>query len=648
MTANNNPGPVAVLQSIPPFSYLALDVLNKLAPELEYRTYVKGSYVFRQGEPSQHFLFLIASGLAEAVVTNDMGYETAVALRRRSEFFGETVVLNEGVYPASIKVVEELSCYLLSKDLLDELILKHPEFSGFFSRILAERMRLLYEEIVTEQSYNAYSSVESPLFRKRVVEIMSSPVITCRLDDSISTVARIMKSNSISALVVIDELQRPQGLLTEKDIVEKLIIQCVYHPDKITAAEIMNPNLIQLPPDAFFNQALLAIAKHKVKQLAVVDGEQLIGIVTIMDMIKTRGTGTLLLTHDIESQQDLDGLCSASTEVDNILNALVAEKAPVPHILEIMAEFHDRLNRRVIQLMEEEMVKEGYGPPPGQYCWINMGSAGRREQTLRTDQDNAIIYADPPPGMDELYTQYFRLLGEKVVEGLATCGFVKCKGGVMASNPLWCRSLTNWQKTVEEWIRVREPMNIRMLTILLDFRPIYGDLALSKALWEVIFDNLNTSSAASHLLTQDDLKFRVPLSILGGFLTEKSGPYKNQINLKSSSSLHIVNCIRIFAITSGISEASTFSRLEELVRLKVIKSDDAEFFYAAYEALLMFRIRENLNKVKQGLPPDNYIYPYQLSKREQSILKDAFSAVNRLQKLTSNTFSVFWLNYITR
>ena len=648
MTANNNPGPVTVLQSVQPFSLLALDILNKLAPELEYRTYSKGSYVFRQGEPSKHFLFLIASGLAEAVVANDMGYETAVALRRRYEFFGETVVLTDGVYPASIKVVEELSCYLLSKDLLDELILKYPEFSGFFSRILTERMRLLYEEIITEQSYNAYSSVESPLFRKRVVEIMSSPVITCQPEDSISTVARIMKSNSISALVVVDEQQRPQGLLTEKDIVEKMVIPGPSHPDKITAAQIMNPNLIQLGPDAFFNQALLAIAKHKVKQLAVVDGEQLIGIVTIMDMIKTRGTGTLVLTHDIESQQDLDGLCSASSEVDNVLNALVAEKAPVPHILEIMAEFHDRLNRRVIQLMEDEMVKEGHGQPPGTYCWINMGSAGRREQTLRTDQDNAIIYADPPPGKEELYTKYFSALSEKVVEGLATCGFVKCKGEVMASNKQWCRSLTNWQQTVEKWIKVREPMNVRMLTILLDFRPVYGDLALSRALWEVIFDNLNTSSAASHLLTQDDLKFRVPLSILGGFLTEKSGPHKNQINLKTSSSLHIVNCIRIFAITSGITEASTFGRLKELVRLKVIKSDDAEFFQAAYEALLMFRIRENLNKVKQGLPADNYINPYQLSKREQSILRDAFSAVNRLQKLTSNTYSVFWLNYITR
>ena len=268
----------------------------------------------------------------------------------------------------------------------------------------------------------------------------------------------------------------------------------------------------------------------------------------------------LFRSHDIESQQDLDGLCAASKEVDNVLNALVAEKAPVPQILEIMAEFHDRLNRRVIHLMEQEMVSDGYGKPPAEYCWINMGSAGRREQTLRTDQDNAIIYADPPPGEEDNYDSYFLKLGEKVVEGLATCGFVKCKGGVMASNTQWCRSLAYWKQTVEEWIINRDPDGLRKLTILLDFRPIYGDLSLPRALWDGIFGSLSSSSVESHLLTQltqDDLSFRVPLSILGGFLTENSGPYKNQINLKTSSSLHIVNCIRIFAITSGITEAST-------------------------------------------------------------------------------------------
>ena len=354
-----------------------------------------------------------------------------------------------------------------------------------------------------------------------------------------------------------------------------------------------------------------------------------------------------MLIHEIETQQNIDGLCSSSREIDKVLNTLLEEKAPLPRILEIMAAFHDRLNRRIIHLVEGEMLKEGHGPPSVPYCWINLGSAGRREQTLRTDQDNAIIYVDPPPGEEEAYKSYFQLLGDKVVRGLMTCGFAACKGDVIASNPQWCRSLTSWKQTIEEWINTRQSDNIRKLSILLDFRHIYGDLSLTSSLWDIIFNNLKQSETASHLLTQDDMRFKVPLSILGRFLTEKSGANKHQLNLKTSSSLHIVNCIRIFAINSDITETSTFGRLKELVRLKVIKSDDAEFVQTAYEALLMFRIRENINKIKQGLPADNCVNPYQLSKREQSILKDSFAAVNRLQKITNNTYNVFWLRYLT-
>ena len=647
MDTGNHPDPVGVLQLIAPFSYLGTDILNKLASELDFQIFPKCTYVFHQGEPSRRTLFLIAGGIAELVINDDKCDETTLGLRRQYEFFGETVILSGGVYPVSVKVLEDLSCYLLPRDMLEKLILMYPEFCEYFSKNMAERMRLLYEEIVAEQSYNTYSSVESPLFRKRVAEIMTAPVVTCVPEASISAAARLMESNNISALIVVDEQKRPKWLLTERDIVTKVIAGNRDNPGQIPVAQIMNSNLIRLAPDAYFSQALLAVVKHRVKQLAVVDRDQLMGIVTIMDLIKTRVTGTLMLTHDIEAQQNIDNLCSTSREIDNILKALLEEKAPVTDILEIMTEFHDRLNRRVIELMEEEMVREGYGPPPGTYCWINMGSAGRREQTLRTDQDNAIIYVDPPPGEEEAYKSYFIQLGEKVVQGLMTCGFVVCKGDVIASNPQWCRSLTEWKQTIEEWINTRQSGNVRKLSILMDLRPIYGDLSLTSALWNMILRTFKQSKTASHLLIQDDVRFKVPLNIMGRFLTEKAGTNKHQINLKISSSLHIVNCIRIFAITSGITETSTFGRLKELVRLKVIESDDAEFIQAAYEALLMFRIRDNLNKVEQGMPADNYVNPYQLSKREQYILRDAFSAVNRLQRLTSNRFSVFWLHYLT-
>ncbi len=649
MHANEStPEVINILKSVAPFNSLTLEVLQKLVPLLQLKTYPPGAYVFRQGEPSQQCLFIISQGAAEVVITNEKGMETVLGFRQRFDFFGETVALTDQPYPVSVRAKEKLVCYLLPRQELEKLINQHSDFAGFFSQMLSERMRVLYEEIVAEQSYEAYSSVEPPLFRKRVSEIMSTPVLTCYPWQSVKTAVDIMFRKNISSLVVIDHQNKPLGMITEKGLIRNMISGNLLAPEKIAVESVMERDLVTIAPNAFFHQALLAVIKHQVKHLIVVDKGRLVGIVTLMDLIKARSTGTLLLTDEIDHKSSIDELVDVGQQVDNILNALVAEKATVLEILEIMTELHDRLTRKIIEICEEAMVQEGRGRPPAEYAWVHMGSAGRCEQTLRTDQDNAIIYRDPPADQVQAADEYFRRLAEKVVMGLEKCGFAKCKGGVMASNPYWCRSLTGWRKVINEWMTKVTPENVRSLTIFLDFRFIYGENNLVNELRSFIFDHDEESSIVSHLLTQDDIRFKVPLNLLGGFITKKSGPNKGELNLKNTASIHIVNCIRVFAVKHGIKETSTFNRINKLSQLKIIPEDDAELISTAYETLMMFRIRENIKKLKQGREPDNYVNPNKLSKREQALLKDAFTAVSRLQKLTSNRFSIYWLSYLSQ
>lgn len=642
---------VKVLKSVTPFNSLTLDVLNELVPRLKVQTYPPGTYVFRQGDPSHQCLFIISQGSAEVVISNEKGIESVVGFRQRFDFFGETVVLTDRTYPASVRAKDRLTCYLLPRHELEKLISSHSDFAGFFSQILSERMRVLYEEIVAEQSFEAYSSVDTPLFSKRVSEIMSTPVITCHPRQTVKSAIDIMLKRNISSLVVADEQQRPLGMITEKGMIKNIMTGRITSIEKHTVEEIMDRNLVTIGPNAFFNQALLSVIKHQVKHLIVVDRNKLVGIVTLMDLVKARNTGTLLLTDEIDGKETLDELVVIGQQVDNILNALVAEKATVPEIMEIMTELHDRLTRRVIEICEDEMVREGRGKPPVEYAWFHMGSAGRCEQTLRTDQDNAIVYEDPEQDRARAVADYFHDLAQKIVDGLERCGFAKCKGGVMASNPQWCRSLTGWRDTVSEWMQKALPENVRALTIFLDFRYIYGSNNLVNKLYDVIADyeqNSDATAIISHLLTQDDIKFKVPLTLLGGFVTHRSGPHRGEINLKNAAAIHIVNCIRVFAIKYNVRATSTFDRIRILNEQKALPPDDAELVSAAYETLMMFRIRENVKKVKQGREPDNYINPHRLSKREQDLLKDAFTAITRLQKLTSNRFSIYWLSYLSQ
>ncbi|MFZ5633997.1 MAG: DUF294 nucleotidyltransferase-like domain-containing protein [Bacillota bacterium] len=633
---------IQVLKSSVPFNALDDNFLSELAKNVEVKTYREGTYIFRQGQKSLQILFLIASGTGEVTITDSRGQEAVVSYRRQNDFFGETALFTDKTYGGSIRAAEDMTCLLIPRDKIEETIVSHPEFSSFFSTLLSERLRMLYEETVAQQSYEAYSTIESPLLRKRVSELLTRSPVTCHVQASVSEVARLMAEYRISSVVVVNDAMYPVGLITEKDLVHKVLTRSSWQAEELTADLIMGEKLVKLKVGDFYNQALLAVVKHQVKHLLVMDGDKLEGILTLGDLIKTRSTGSLWVTDKIESAKDLNDLARIGHEVDNFLNALVAERASVPELFEIITEMHDRLTCRIIDLCQQEMESRGYGPPPVNYCWINMGSAGRKEQTLRTDQDNGIIYADGHPDS----AKYFQILAARVVEELVRAGFDWCKGGTMASNPLWCRSLSQWEEVVSDWIIRAEPEGTRLLTILLDFRPVYGDKTLAGELWRHVFEVFDKPVKASHFLTEEEVHVRVPLNIFGGFVTEKSGPNKNEINIKNLCR-HIVNCVRIFAVKNKISESSTLGRLSQIMANGLLSREDVEFVQNAYEILMMLRIRENLKKVRQGKAADSYLNPYNLSIIEQSMLKNAISAITRLQKLTSSNFTNYWLKYIS-
>ena len=441
---------LTVLKRTDPFEILEADVLKQLSKKTGVKAYSPNSYVFRQGEQSLDRLFIIASGLVEITVTNDRGLESVVGLRRAYDFLGETVILSQQRYPGSARAKEGLVCLVITRKQFEKLIYEHPEFSSFFNALLAERMRLLYEEIVAQKSYEAYSSAESPLFGKRVSEIMSYPVVTCSMSDPVSAISKIMSEKDISAVIALDSEQKPRGIITESSLVKHLIAQQLYPISTCRVEQIVNSHLVTVGPESFIGQALVSMIRNKTRYLIVMERGKLVGIIAMVDLIKLRSTGQMLLTHSIESQQSIQGLSVISREVDHILGEMVAEKAALGEILDVMSELHERLTQRVMELSEERMKREGWGAAPVDYCWINLGSAARYEQTLRTDQDNAILYADPEPEMRATVDAYFRKFAEIVVEGLADCGFARCPQHISPMYDPWRKSQRQWLQWVKK------------------------------------------------------------------------------------------------------------------------------------------------------------------------------------------------------
>ncbi len=619
-----------------PFSLLNEEQLKKLAVSLKEEIFLPGAFLVKQGESTKHVLFFIIQGKVEIYVTDKNGKETNITFRGPADFIGETVFLAKEDFPTSARAVEETYCYLLSPRVTSEIYEESGEFAAYIARMLIDRLRVLYQKFSEEDEGQAGGG-----FSKRLEDIMVTEVITCKPGDSVRQIATLMDSNNVSSVIVVDSNDKALGIITESDLVSRILRKRNLESNiSLTAKQLMTTGLISLKQYDFSYHALLLMVKHRIKHVIVLDeGDKLQGIVSMRELMKSRKTGSFAIVNDIEAVKTIDALVKLRPEVDQVLQALLVERASVKEITSLITEFYDRITRKVIVIAEKAMIKEGYGPPPVDYCWITMGSSGRKEQFARTDQDNGIIFADVDEAREEEVKKYFLTLGDKVVRGLEKYGFKLCNGKVMANNEAWCHSLNGWRKLFDGWITHLSD-NVRLMTIFLDFRHVYGQASLYTHLRKFVALKTRDSTKILFFLVKDNLSKQLPLGLFRQIQTERSGEHRNQLNLKIAACIHIVDCLRVFALKEGILVTNTFERLDELGKSKVFNEKVVEQFRAAYETLMMLRIRDAMAKMQKGEIPDNYIDPRKLTNREYSQLRESLLAVSRLQGITENIFRI--------
>ncbi|ABZ83026.1 hypothetical protein HM1_0409 [Heliomicrobium modesticaldum Ice1] len=633
--------PLAQIRAIAPFDQLPEEALRSVAEKMTSLRFSKGEVIFSQNQPAFPHLFLALDGMAEIIIQNDAGVSTVIGFRQGGEFFGETCIV-EKKYPATVKAIDDMTCLTIPFDELHRLWEKHAAFSAYFSRLFASRFRAMIDEIVAEHSGEAPGMDGRP-FRKRAVDMMSSPVYTIAASEPVTKAARLMADKRVGSLVV-TEGEHPIGIITERDLVYNVL--AAPFPDDATGPlafpplkSAMNSRFITLPPESYYYQVLLTMIRETVRYVGVVDKGRLLGIVALTDLIRNRDAGALSIVDGIEHCRSVDELAARAKVIDRLLTAMVAEQAQPAEITEVITVLYDRLTVRIIELALDVLAKRRL-TPPAPFCWLTMGSGGRREQTLRTDQDHAIVFADVPEEDRESARAFYLDLGELVTKGLEACGFARCPGQVMAGNPRWCHSFSEWMHRLGVWVEESVPDHVRQLTIFLDFRGLYGDQTLARRLRDAVCQTYRRFPVGLHHLAKDDLRHQVSLGFFKPFVTEKSGDHKDEIDLKRSLLVHLIDCVRVFALREGIPETNTLTRIHRLAERGVFHANDAEQFCFSYNTLTGMRFRENLRKLQEGRSPDNYIHPYRLTKREQAALKEAIQGVIRLQSLTGSAFRV--------
>lgn len=627
------------LQDTEPFNLLPESAFQLLKASARLEKFPANTDIFQQNAVPTGYLYVIREGLVAITVMSPGGLDMTVDYRKEGQFFGGTPIFTGEPYAGGARTVKPTECYLIPAETLQELQKSHPQLGHFFTHVVLSRLRSLYAEIVSADSGSAIGQMEAYPFKKRLSEIMSSPVITCAPRTTAKEIARKLTEKDINCLVVTSADGIPLGAVTSQDLVTRVLAAEHADPNQITAEEVMTPSLPVMAPDTYMYEAMAFMSRQGLNYLAISDREQLVGLVTLRDLMRYRCEKALLILGSIRDEGRLEGLAEIHREIVRVARALVAETRSTPEVMEILSYLHHALIRRTYELCWAAMLADGYQPPDIKHCFLIMGSGGRREMLLHPDQDNGFIFEDFADHRLEEVEAFFAPFGERLAKALEQVGYPLCEGGVMADNPAWRGRLQDWQTRIGEWLLDPEPMHVRESSIFFDFYPLTGNVELAHDLRDIIGTAITEHPGFLYHMMALDLQYKVPLGLLNRFVVEKDGPHEGQLSVKYGGSVYIVDCVRMFALERGIQHISTLARLDALVEQNVFAAETAEHLRAAFEALVFLRLRHEITQLEQGLPVDHFIDPFSLSKTEQELLKEAFQAVSKLQDATKRHFS---------
>ncbi|HET9489908.1 MAG TPA: DUF294 nucleotidyltransferase-like domain-containing protein [Methylomirabilota bacterium] len=476
----------------------------------------------------------------------------------------------------------------------------------------------------------------------QIRSLLKRPLITCLMTDTIATASRAMTAQGGTSIIVLDPDGQPRGIITDRDLRERVLAVGRSPAEPVMA--IMTTPLVSVSPEAFVLEAVVEMARHGIHHLLVVEGGRLLGLVTSDDLLRVEATQPLELVRAIQASTSFDDLATRVPDLTAVVRQLVDQGLSGYEIGRIVSEVNDQLIRRTLGFAEEGLRDEGFAAPPVAFCWLALGSEGRREQTLRTDQDNGLVYEDPPAGMGNAAQRYFLAFAERAIEGLVRLGYPRCRGGSMASNPRWCQPLSVWRGYFEDWARDTTPEHLMYASIYLDFRPVAGEARLARDLRDEVRARVTTWRSFPRYLAKIAVSHAPPLGLFGRFKCQRSNGRRG-VNVKLGGMLLLNNALRAYAIELGLDETNTIERLEAAARVgRCFTEGETDEIRAAYETIFRLRLRHQLAQLDAGQEPDNFLDPYALGRADQRRLRDAFRAIHHLQGKVEDRYFTQILN----
>lgn len=604
------------LSQHPPFDELEDEVLNFVTKHVEISYFREDTPVIHFGDEI-HDLYMVRSGVVEV-------YRRKGELYNRLDqgaLFGQMGLLTNNKVRFPAKATKDTLVYCIPEAVFQELYDNHETFADFVEVEDTARLR------------QAVSSTneQNDLTTSKVRTLLTGDAPFLEKTETIQNAAIKMAEENVSSLLIIDpdiledneEDNSPLvGIITDRDLCTRVLAEGLDANDEVSS--VMTTEVISLDHNAYVYEAMLTMLRYNVHHLPVLKDKKPIGIIEATDIVRYESQNSLLLVSSIFQQQSIEELTSLSEQVKDSFVRLVNEDANSHMVGSAMSVIGKSFKQRIIELAEEEL-----GEPPIPYCFLALGSMGRDEQILVTDQDNAIILDNSY--VKEEHDGYFSALAKKICDGLNECGYTYCTGDIMATNPEWRMTRSEWEECFADWIDDPNPKALLNASIFFDLVGVYGRLKWAEQLNGFIVRRSRKNNRFLACLARNAMNRTPPLGFFKDFVMEKDGQHKNSINLKRRGTAPLADLIRVHALAVGSRSTNSFERLDDIHEAGILPKGKARDLRDALEFISMVRIRHQALDVENQIEPDNNIEPENLSDFERRNLKDAFQILSNAQ-----------------
>ena len=590
--------PLEFLRRHPPFDRLGERELRRVEDALEISFAPRGEQVLRRGGARSEHLYVVRKG---AVRLEREGQQLRAL--EEGDCFGFPSLIARASPLADAVAVEDTLLYRLPEAVFAALMAASPAFAEFFLLDLAARLRRSLEI----EPMGLGSDLAIPA-RQLVARAPVFVAATATVGDA----ARLMRSAGTGALLVEGT---PAGILTDRDLRTRVLAEG--HGPELPVERAMTRPVHTLPAGASLFEVLLFMLEHHVHHAPLEEEGKIIGLIGDTDLLRLHLRSPLHLMHALERLRDPRAAAGYATELAAMVEVLAWSGADAGQIGRIVSRLNDALTASLLRLAEQDL-----GPPPCAYAWIVLGSEGRMEQTLITDQDNALVWEDDSPAAGA----YFERLAERGVDGLLAAAFPPCPGGFMATR--WRHPLAAWRRLFQNWVEDPRPQSLLEASNFFDCRRVHGELGI-EPLDEVLL-RAGREGIFMAQLAKTALGFRPPIGMFRQLRAEHGG-----VDLKAAGIMPIVGLARLYALAAGSRARPTLERLQAAAAVGTLSPAGAGTLAEAFRFLLRLRLRSQLEALRRGEAPAAAARLQDLSALDRQYLKETFLAIREVQEATA-------------